>query len=962
MAGLFGVVLSPFAAPIGLVDFENFNNSLIYTNSVHNGPATGLMSGPAGTMSPFNAPPGSYVFMVFAAPTSQTTVDASLSGWAAEAYGVNTATPGLMNGNITTDPGALLTTYGSGETANFLVVGWSANIGDNWGQVSTWWNNGNPSGPSGWFGISDIAQDVVVGGGPYPVPTIFGPTVGYEIQGFTLNLYNLPPNVSDTGCATTLSGTGATLNGTANPNRTAASAWFQWGTSAAYGNTSPIVNLGSGVTNIAVSTVLTGLTPGVSYHYRLVTTNTVGTTYGSDCAFSTPPGTLTVTSLADSGPGTLRDLVSAASCDQVITFAPGLAGTITLTGPLPIVRNVVIAGPGASTLTISGNNSTPVLSVGATASVSGVTISGGFEGGGYPSGAGIRNGGNLTLSNCVVTGNSEQGWSLGGAIFNCGTLRLVGCTFSGNTAIGPVGGNGVNASSGVQAGDGYPGHEARGGAIYNTGPLTALNCSFSGNIAQGGNGGNGGNGGTYGAGGKGGNGGNGLGGAIETSGSCTLINCTIDGNTVTLGTGGTGGSQVGPPTQAPNGTNGISLGGGIHISSGGSVTLLNTIAAQDTGASPDTSGSFTSQGHNLIGATNGSSGWLASDLTGSTNTTIINARLGALQDNGGPTPTMALAQNSPALDAGDGTVMNSPTSLTVDQRGWPRKLGAQVDIGAFEALPPLPSPSPAGTALSFDGAATYLSIGAASVPTPWTAEFWVNRLDAPSYSASLLGDGSTALKLEQFNYTRKVGFTRFGVADYTFNYSAPTGTWVHLAFVADTQTRLYVNGVLQDSNPNTINLPLGRLGYDSSGDADYMRGTLDEVRLWKVARSQAQIQANMNRTLSVPQSNLIAYWRFDEGTGLTTGDSSGTGKTGTLVNSPLWVTSTAPFSPNLFPTPSGSNIIISWASPPAGFALQESSDLLNWTAVTLPVLDDHVAKTVIVPTSQSKKFYRLEKQ
>ena len=91
MAGLFGVVLSPFAAPIGLVDFENFNNSLIYTNSVHNGPATGLMSGPAGTMSPFNAPPGSYVFMVFAAPTSQTTVDASLSGWAAEAYGVNTA-------------------------------------------------------------------------------------------------------------------------------------------------------------------------------------------------------------------------------------------------------------------------------------------------------------------------------------------------------------------------------------------------------------------------------------------------------------------------------------------------------------------------------------------------------------------------------------------------------------------------------------------------------------------------------------------------------------------------------------------------------------------------------------------------------------------------------------------------------------------------------------------------------
>jgi len=177
-----------------LVDFENFNNSLIYTNSAHNGPATGLMSGPAGTVSPFNAPPGSYIFALFAAPTTQTTVNASLSGWdSAAGYGVNTATPGLMYGNITTDPGTLLFGWPSGYPANFLVVGWSANIGDNWGEASAWWNDGNPnSGPSGWFGISDIAQDVVVGGGGVPVPTIFGPTPGYEIQGFTLNLYTVP--------------------------------------------------------------------------------------------------------------------------------------------------------------------------------------------------------------------------------------------------------------------------------------------------------------------------------------------------------------------------------------------------------------------------------------------------------------------------------------------------------------------------------------------------------------------------------------------------------------------------------------------------------------------------------------------------------------------------------------------------------------------------------------------------
>jgi hypothetical protein len=203
----------------------------------------------------------------------------------------------------------------------------------------------------------------------------------------------------------------------------------------------------------------------------------------------------------------------------------------------------------------------------------------------------------------------------------------------------------------------------------------------------------------------------------------------------------------------------------------------------------------------------------------------------------------------------------------------------------------------AGTALDFSGVASYVSIGAAPLAPPWTAEFWVNRQDAPQYSASLLGDGSTALKLEQFNFTRQVGFTRFGVADYYFNYSAPTNAWVHLAFVCDTTTRLYVNGALQDTMSATIPLPLGRIGYDSSGHPDLLHGILDEVRVWNVARTQTQIQANMNRALSLPQTNLVGYWKFSEGSGTSTSDSSGQGKTGTLQNAPAWTISTAPLVP-----------------------------------------------------------------
>ena len=207
------------------------------------------------------------------------------------------------------------------------------------------------------------------------------------------------------------------------------------------------------------------------------------------------------------------------------------------------------------------------------------------------------------------------------------------------------------------------------------------------------------------------------------------------------------------------------------------------------------------------------------------------------------------------------------------------------------------APSISGTALSFDGVAAYVPIGASPLPPPWTAEFWVNRQDATDYSASLLGDASTALKLEQFNFTRRVGFTQFGVADYTFNYAAPTNTWVHLAFVSDTTTRLYVNGILQDTIVATIPLPLGRLGYDSSGNPDHLRGILDEVRVWNVARTQAQIKASMNHPLSVPQANLVGYWRFDEGSGTSAFDSSGQNKTGTLQNATAWVVSTAPLVP-----------------------------------------------------------------
>jgi len=116
--------------------------------------------------------------------------------------------------------------------------------------------------------------------------------------------------------------------------------------------------------------------------------------------------------------------------------------------------------------------------------------------------------------------------------------------------------------------------------------------------------------------------------------------------------------------------------------------MENTIAAVNYPStdSADVKGEICSQGHNLVGITNGSGGWILSDLTGSTNAPL-EPHLGPLQSNGGPTFTMALLPGSPAIDAA------ASVGLATDQRGRLRPVdnpaitnaGANgSDIGAFE--------------------------------------------------------------------------------------------------------------------------------------------------------------------------------------------------------------------------------------------------------------------------------------
>jgi hypothetical protein len=231
------------------------------------------------------------------------------------------------------------------------------------------------------------------------------------------------------------------------------------------------------------------------------------------------PSTLTVTSAADSGAGSLRADIAAANPGDTINFAPSLDGqTIKLTSGLVVNKSLNIQGPGASELTISDlrarasftfqgaatnatlsgltiSHSFGLINSGSTLTINNCTLSNNtaiFEG----EGGAIANvnGGALTINGCTLSGNSSS--SYGGAVYNSGaTLNILNSTLSGNQAMGPGGDYGLV--------------RGEGGAIYsNSGTVSITNCTLSNNSAE------------Y------------VGGAIfnESPSTMTVNGCTFSGN------------------------------------------------------------------------------------------------------------------------------------------------------------------------------------------------------------------------------------------------------------------------------------------------------------------------------------------------------------------------------------------------------------------------------------------------
>ena len=338
--------------------------------------------------------------------------------------------------------------------------------------------------------------------------------------------------------------------------------------------------------------------------------------------------TITVTTTNDTGAGSLRNAVATANSNDTINFNLPNPSTIILTSGQLEINK---------NLTITGPGAAQLA-------ISGNKTS--FKVFFIDSGASVIISGLTVENGATVNGTSDAG----GGIVNLGTLTLINGTVTGNAAPGSEGGGIISYGALTLIGSTVSGNSAsEGGGIRNyNGTLTLINSTVSGNSATG------------------------VGGGIVSAGALTIINSTLSGN------------------SAPSGT-----GAGIYIGSldglsEGTLTLESTLLANNgVGGNCFVGGTSTSLGYNLSDDTT-CEGWLT--LTTDKNNTPAGLDPKGLQNNGGPTQTIALLPTSPAVDAipvASCTDTNG-NPVKTDQHGVTRPQGAGCDIGAYELVQAVP--------------------------------------------------------------------------------------------------------------------------------------------------------------------------------------------------------------------------------------------------------------------------------
>jgi PKD repeat protein len=205
------------------------------------------------------------------------------------------------------------------------------------------------------------------------------------------------------------------------------------------------------------------------------------------------------------------------------------------------------------------------------------------------------------------------------------------------------------------------------------------------------------------------------------------------------------------------------------------------------------------------------------------------------------------------------------------------------------------------SSLLFDRLESYVDVPATAslnVMNDLTVEAWIHPLgwgEAGSGFGRIIDKGALLLFLESGGML-VMSIDHSNLTESRTNTlpgSISLHAWQHVAVTysgASSDLRMYINGNRQTLNePDPISGPVmthssSKLVIGNNGARSRtFDGRIDDVRVWNTVRTEAELQSAMNDTLSGDEPGLVAYWRFDEGTGDQVSDRSPNGNNGTAA-------------------------------------------------------------------------------
>lgn len=239
-----------------------------------------------------------------------------------------------------------------------------------------------------------------------------------------------------------------------------------------------------------------------------------------------------------------------------------------------------------------------------------------------------------------------------------------------------------------------------------------------------------------------------------------------------------------------------------------------------------------------------------------------------------------------------GLLNNDPTTDSLYAFNVPSGQIVIADLATPSTYPLIVSNDP-GDALDFDGTSQYVQGPdlTGKITGDFTLEAWVSTTSPGAMNIVSIGANATEQEVSlKLRSTNQLSVTPNGINGPSSGVANNDGGWYHVVGVYEgTTLSLYLNGAFVNSVSTNLNLDLTqfRIGANASDASQPWIGQIDEVRIWNAAVSAVDIAnyANTNNLSSHPNySDMVAYYRFDDGTGSTILEDLFGGNDGTLVN------------------------------------------------------------------------------